>query len=866
VEGQQTAPVTIQPGSVVEKGLVVGAVVGGRYELRALLGEGGMGAVFLAHDEVLGADVALKFVLRDLTHREQDLRRLRAEVLLAQRASHPNVCRTYDLEELDGLLFIKMEYVAGETLARRLAREAKVSIDELLRLARAITAGLEAAHAQGVVHCDLKPENILIEHGTKRPVLMDFGIARATARGTTSGDSLFWGTPAYMAPEQLSGGSVDARTDLYALGCVLYQLAVGEVPYPEVTSSRSALHYLDEPIPDPRVRRPDLPFWLAAIIRKLLVKDPRQRYPHAAALRAALAGPLRLEGRRLWIPFVAAVVLGLGAIGVYRSMGHKVEWHADSRVRVPAYEEHAGSPNISPDGRWLAYISDREGPWRLYVEPISGGPARVLPWEGLLYPVRWAHDSQSLLGVVYKDARVVRVPMVGGAVEEVARPAVDVADCKGRLVLRTRGDGQCATCYRWTAQEGTGEGARWREILRVPEAAVIRAMHCDPSGRQLTFAALLQPQTGGMVQQADIYVLDIDSGSLRRLTFDHYYNDHPKFAPDGKTIIFSSNRSGAHELWEIPVQGGVAMPLTSSGGHTKSLPFDITPDGKLLIYNHESEADQLYAYRLDSPDRRRISHPLSQKLRQPFVTPDGRQLVILVTRQEKSYAVVLPLTGGEERILTAADAVALGLDGTELIFALNEEQGARILAMPLGGGEARRITHAPGPVSNLAVDREGWVHLAIRQGSARGGWRAPLAGGEAVRESAPGALLVLPAPVGGWQLVGFERPDKGFRWRLMGPGQPPPPPPLSEDPRSKASEAGLHVAWASDGKSWFSWNGTEIYRRFLAGRPEQLILRTELVNGMTVSSNTNTLFVVEDAGHTVRQVIANFGDRPRPVK
>ncbi|HEX2569146.1 MAG TPA: protein kinase [Polyangia bacterium] len=850
----------IQPGSVVEKGLVVGAIIGGRYELRALLGEGGMGAVFLAHDEVLGTDVALKFVPRDLAHREQDLRRLRAEVLLAQKASHPNVCRTYDLEEIDGFLFIKMEYVAGETLACQLRRLGRLAIEDLIDLALMIAAGLEAAHAQGVVHCDLKPENILIEHGTKRPVLMDFGIARAAAR-VMNYDQPVWGTPAYMAPEQLLEGSVDARADLYSLGCVLYQLAVGEVPYPHVTTLADAEKYRDEPVPDPRARRRELPLWLSTIIRQLMVKDPRHRFPSAAALHMALLGPRHHHGTRGWGVAAAALFISLGvAIGAYRLTNQRAEWHPESRLRQPAYEEHAGAPNISPDGRWLAYISDREGAWRLYVEPLGGGPARTLKWEGLLYPVRWAHDSKSLLGVVYQTNRVVRIPLSDGQAQEIASSATDVADCQGRLVLCTRGDDQCPTCPHLMVQEKTGEGSRWRELRSLPKTVGLRPMRCDPSGRRLTFSAL-PPVWNSGVWQGDVYVLDMDEDRLRKLTSDAYDNDFPNFAPDGQTIIYSSNRSGSHELWEVPAGGGKAMRLTSGGSYTKSLPFDISPDGKLLIYNQESEADQLYAHPLGSSDRfRRINHPLSYRLWQPHVTLDGSHLVILRTREEKSYAVVLPIRGGEDRVLSRADAVTLSVDGTEVIYAVNEKEGARVLAMSLGGGEARRITQAPGPVTALAADNEGWVHLSIYQGRHHGGWRAPLAGGEVTREPAQGATVVLPAPAGGWRLVGFEGPNLWkYRWRLVAPGRP------LDDPQARSFEAGKSVAWAKDGRSFFIWTGSEVHRLFVARNQDEVILRTDQLNGMAVSHDTKTLFVVETTGHTVRQVITNFGERLRPI-
>ena len=192
--------------------------LGGRYQIVELLGKGGMGEVYLAMDEVLaGKAVALKVVNRP----EEDegaasLDELRREVLLAQQVTHRNVCRIYDLERLDGRWMIKMEWIAGETLASRIAR-GRLGVDEALAIARQIALGLEAAHREGVIHRDLKSSNVMIEESTRRVVVLDFGIAQA-ASGEVVSDRA--GTPAFMAPEQVRGAKLDARSDVFALGCV----------------------------------------------------------------------------------------------------------------------------------------------------------------------------------------------------------------------------------------------------------------------------------------------------------------------------------------------------------------------------------------------------------------------------------------------------------------------------------------------------------------------------------------------------------------------------------------------------------------------------------------------------------------------
>src|SRR5262245_47564237 len=191
------------PGEAYQPGDRIGA----RYRVSGFLGRGGMGAVYLAHDELLGDEVALKLVGEALTADHLD--RLRGEVLLAQKVTHPAVCRTYDLEEIDHRWLIKMEYVDGESLATRL-RAGPLPIAEVIRIAREIAGGLASAHRRQVIHRDLKPHNVMLERGTNRVVLMDFGVARRIdAAGALEEIA---GTPGYMAPESANRGRVDART------------------------------------------------------------------------------------------------------------------------------------------------------------------------------------------------------------------------------------------------------------------------------------------------------------------------------------------------------------------------------------------------------------------------------------------------------------------------------------------------------------------------------------------------------------------------------------------------------------------------------------------------------------------------------
>ncbi|MGE5181533.1 MAG: serine/threonine-protein kinase, partial [Acidobacteriota bacterium] len=276
--------------------LALGTQLGDRYRVVAFIGEGGMGAVYRAFDQKLGVDVALKVVREGVADKT-----LRDEVRLAQKVTHPNVCRTYDLEDVGGHSFVKMEYVAGETLSARLQRTGKLPIAEAIWVARGIAEGLVAAHVQGIVHRDLKPGNVMI--AKDRAVLMDFGIARQLE--ATTGMPTMAGTIGYMAPEQFTTQQIDQRADLYAFGCLIFEMLVGEPVFGNGTAIELTARHVAVDAPNVRDRRPEVPRWLARAVAALLAKDPAKRPAGIARLRAGK--------RSAW--WTAAPVAAVAAIG-----------------------------------------------------------------------------------------------------------------------------------------------------------------------------------------------------------------------------------------------------------------------------------------------------------------------------------------------------------------------------------------------------------------------------------------------------------------------------------------------------------------------------------------------------------------------
>src|SRR5215470_11548178 len=218
-------PSHLSSSSSVDEGrFLPGTVLAGRYRVAGLLGRGGMGEVYRATDLTLGQAVALKFLPESLARDERALVRFYNEVRIARHVTHPNVCRVYDIGDVEGVHYISMEFVDGEDLASLLRRIGRLPVDKALETARQLCAGLAAAHERGVLHRDLKPANIMID-GRGQVMIMDFGLAGLSEQ--SQGD-VRSGTPAYMSPEQLAGTEVTFKSDIYALGLVLYELFTGK--------------------------------------------------------------------------------------------------------------------------------------------------------------------------------------------------------------------------------------------------------------------------------------------------------------------------------------------------------------------------------------------------------------------------------------------------------------------------------------------------------------------------------------------------------------------------------------------------------------------------------------------------------------
>jgi serine/threonine-protein kinase len=288
-----TAP-PAAPRPVSSQGIQPGDVLANRYRIQRLLGKGGMGAVYLAHDEVLGDLVALKVISSAWAADEAAMvERFKRECTAARKVSSPYVIRLHDLGEArPGLLYLSMEYIQGRTLAELIAARGLVPIADCIDILGQICNGLTAAHDAGVIHRDLKPGNVLV--GERNAVkIIDFGLATMAAAEGGTATGMLLGTPYYMSPEQVRGRRVDAVSDVYSLGALAYHLVTGRPPFSGENAIAVGFAHLSEVPAPPRKLRPEVPAELDAAIMGALAKEPADRPRSAAELRVAMTAPAK---------------------------------------------------------------------------------------------------------------------------------------------------------------------------------------------------------------------------------------------------------------------------------------------------------------------------------------------------------------------------------------------------------------------------------------------------------------------------------------------------------------------------------------------------------------------------------------------
>jgi serine/threonine protein kinase len=429
----------------------------GQYEITGAIGAGGMGEVYQAHDTKLGRDVAIKVLPEAFAHEPDRLARFQREAKMLAAMNHPAIATIYGLEQSNGTSYLVMELVSGETLQQRLAREGRSPIEDALGICRQIAEALEAAHEKGIVHRDLKPANVKLTAEGKVKVL-DFGLAKAFASGESGNDpsnsptlseagtiqGVILGTAAYMSPEQARGKAVDKRTDIWAFGCVLYEVLTGQQAFQGDTVTEILAAVLRGE-PDWPALPAATPTTVRALLRRCLQKDRTLRLRDAgdagieiqeALVTPSLSPTTTRTGTRRWRQ---AVVLGLSVLVATVIAGLAV-WNLKptpppasrpvTRFTItlpPGQRLVDSSPVLSPDGSALAYVAIQGGRQQLYLRAMDSLEARPVPGtDGAAGPF-FSPDGQGL--GFFAGGKLKKISVNGGA----ALPLGDALNPIGRV-------------------------------------------------------------------------------------------------------------------------------------------------------------------------------------------------------------------------------------------------------------------------------------------------------------------------------------------------------------------------------------------------------------------------------------------------
>ncbi len=369
-----TPPMFTETLETTPQELTTGSLFAGRYQIIEELGRGGMGRVYRALDKKLNEEVALKLVRPEIAADRSTLERFHNELKLARKINHPHVGRMYELMEEKGAHFITMEYVPGQDLRGLIRQTGKLATETAVSIAEQVCEGLAEAHKQEIIHRDLKPSNIIIDRaGSAR--IMDFGIARSMTIKSRTGPGVMIGTPEYMSPEQVEGKEVDARSDIYSLGIILYEMLTGRVPFEGDTPFTVGVKQKSEPPKNPKLLNPNIPDDLSGVILKCLEKDKSRRYPSATDVKAELnrieqglptterTGPERrpftskeitvnFQPKKLIAPTL--VIIALLAAAAITFWPRKISNLDPKLVAVAVFENKTGDPKLDHIGSMAA--------------------------------------------------------------------------------------------------------------------------------------------------------------------------------------------------------------------------------------------------------------------------------------------------------------------------------------------------------------------------------------------------------------------------------------------------------------------------------------------------------------------------------
>jgi len=708
------------------------------YQIIQSLGRGGMGEVYLARDLTLGRQVALK-ILRPEVAGDADRRaRFEREARAVAALNHPNIVTLHSIESVDDVHFITMEWVQGQTLSA-LIPPSGLPLDRFFELSLPLVEAVGAAHEQGITHRDLKPENVMVSD-TGRVKVLDFGLAKLrgsavdenaeTTMGSSPGQTSVGqivGTFAYMSPEQVEGRVLDHRSDIFSLGIMLHEMLTGRRPFVGDTNASTMAAILKD-VPRPVTElNPAVPSRLATTIQRCLEKDPALRYQSAADLASELAvvrrdlasgvtsrtappaqTPSRWAFAAIAIALIAAAAV-VAAVWLKRDKPTAVENPAREMefTQLTHGEGAELFPTLSADGRTLAYVSGGAGSLDIYSLRVGGENPVNLTADSLVDDTQpaFAPDGEHL---AFRSEREGGGIFVMGATGESVRRLTDFGYHPAwspdgtRLVICTQNVGD--PTFRFTASQlwsidlTSGE----RKLLTNADAA---QPSWSPNGHSIAYWG--RGEGGGGA--GDIWTIPAAGGTPVRVTSEPSIDWNPVWAPDGRSLYFSTNRGGTTNLWRVPIDeqsgqaGGKAGPVTTGGGasvHHAS----VSRDGSRIAYTSLAETMNVQRIAFDpttgkpAGEARWITRG-SRPVAQPDPSPDAAHLAFNSTGKQEDIFVSRADGSGIRQLTDDAHkdrAARWSPDGRQIAFYSDRTGQYEIWTIKPDASELRQLTHSPG--------------------------------------------------------------------------------------------------------------------------------------------------------------------------
>lgn len=668
------------------------------YQIIGKLGEGGMGVVYKAQDTKLDRTVALKFLPAHVSVNEETKARFLQEAKAAAALNHSNICTIYGVDESDGTMFIAMEFVEGGTLREKLPYN---KIDDALNVAIQIGEALQEAHTKGIVHRDIKADNIMLTSKGHAKV-MDFGLAKLKGSLKLTRTSSTVGTLGYMAPEQIQGGDVDSRSDIFSFGVLLFEMLTGKLPFRGEHEAAMMYSILNEEPESIQTHLPNASVDLAHILNRALEKDAEDRYQSVADMVSELRRLLKQSSRiirrslaEMPVPAAPQRTMATGhpeiqnptrsrrkQILLYGGLGLFVvaivaimllhPWQPTAELNmnlttrlleIPFVDIRY--PGLSGDGNWAAFPArDGSGRWHLYFMNTSGGEPRPITTDSFAV-INSADVSSDGSRVVFDavstgatELDILVTSALGGGSRVIAQKAfLPRWQPDGKRVFFTRGiytptKTESGKLEIWSVEpEGTNERREFVDSISVFGRL---SLSISPDNRSI---AWIRTFTRGGSQE--IVVRDLASGTERQLTFDNKGLDEVCWAPNNQ-LIFSSNRSGNTNLWTIPSSGGTQVQITKGSG--PDLGMKISADSKKLLYYQNQFTSDLWIGSLETGVAQQLTFDDRIKY-QPALSPDGKSIAFVTGSSDplktSSLIFVSNRDGGNRRQITSNEETAI---------------------------------------------------------------------------------------------------------------------------------------------------------------------------------------------------------------